>query len=110
MAKTGHSPRPLKVSNPVFRSCTLANSKTAKKRALQSEKRRQHNASRRSMLRTYVKKVIAAIKAGDHKAATEAFAVAQPILDRMATKGLIHKNKAARHKARLNARIKALAA
>ncbi|PSS72971.1 30S ribosomal protein S20 [Shewanella algae] len=88
----------------------MANSKTAKKRALQSEKRRQHNASRRSMLRTYVKKVIAAIKAGDYKAATEAFAVAQPILDRMATKGLIHKNKAARHKARLNARIKALAA
>ncbi|MGL4900160.1 MAG: 30S ribosomal protein S20, partial [Shewanella sp.] len=47
----------------------MANSKSAKKRALQSEKRRQHNASRRSMLRTYVKKVIAAIKAGDHKTA-----------------------------------------
>ncbi|MCF1428118.1 MAG: 30S ribosomal protein S20 [Shewanella sp.] len=88
----------------------MANSKTAKKRALQSEKRRQHNASRRSMLRTYVKKVIAAIKAGDHTAAVEAFAAAQPIVDRMATKGLIHKNKAARHKARLNAKIKALAA
>ena len=88
----------------------MANSKTAKKRALQSEKRRQHNASRRSMLRTYVKKVIAAIKVGDHTAAVEAFAAAQPIVDRMATKGLIHKNKAARHKARLNAKIKALAA
>jgi small subunit ribosomal protein S20 len=88
----------------------LANSKSAKKRALQSEKRRQHNASRRSMLRTYVKKVIAAIKSGDHKAATEAFAAAQPIVDRMATKGLIHKNKAARQKSRLNAKIKALAA
>jgi len=88
----------------------LANSKSAKKRALQSEKRRQHNASRRSMLRSYVKKVIAAIHAGDHKAATEAFNVAQPIVDRMATKGLIHKNKAARQKSRLNTRIKALAA
>ena len=88
----------------------MANSKSAKKRALQSEKRRQHNASRRSMLRSYVKKVIAAIQAGDHSAATEAFNAAQPILDRMATKGLIHKNKAARHKARLNTRIKALAA
>ncbi|MCL1036880.1 30S ribosomal protein S20 [Shewanella corallii] len=88
----------------------MANSKTAKKRALQSEKRRQHNASRRSMLRTYVKKVIAAVKAGDHAAAVEAFAAAQPIVDRMATKGLIHKNKAARSKARLNAKIKALAA
>ncbi|RLV61435.1 30S ribosomal protein S20 [Parashewanella curva] len=88
----------------------MANSKSAKKRAIQSEKRRQHNASRRSMLRTYLKKVIAAIKAGDHAAATEAFNAAQPIVDRMATKGLIHKNKAARHKARLNAKIKALAA
>ena len=88
----------------------MANSKSAKKRALQSEKRRQHNASRRSMLRTYVKKVIAAIKAGDHKTAAEAFAVEQPIVDRMATKGLIHKNKAARQKARLNAKIKAIAA
>ncbi|EDQ00641.1 30S ribosomal subunit protein S20 [Shewanella benthica] len=88
----------------------MANSKSAKKRALQSEKRRQHNASRRSMLRSYVKKVIAAIKAGDHKAATEAFNVAQPIVDRMATKGIIHKNKAARQKSRLNTKIKALAA
>lgn len=88
----------------------MANSKSAKKRALQSEKRRQHNASRRSMLRSYVKKVIAAINSGDHKAATEAFNAAQPIVDRMATKGLIHKNKAARQKSRLNTRIKALAA
>ncbi|WP_299492208.1 30S ribosomal protein S20 [uncultured Shewanella sp.] len=88
----------------------MANSKSAKKRALQSEKRRKHNASRRSMLRSYVKKVIAAINTGDHKAATEAFVAAQPIVDRLATKGLIHKNKAARHKARLNAKIKALAA
>ena len=61
------------------------------------------------MLRTYVKKIIAAIKAGDHKTAA-GFAVAQPIVDRMATKGLIHKNKAARQKARLNAKIKAIAA
>ncbi|MEI6858458.1 MAG: 30S ribosomal protein S20 [Shewanella sp.] len=88
----------------------MANSKSAKKRALQSEKRRQHNASRRSMLRSYIKKVIVAIKAGDHTAATEAFNVAQPIVDRMATKGIIHKNKAARQKSRLNAKIKALAA
>ncbi|AQS37543.1 SSU ribosomal protein S20P [Shewanella psychrophila] len=88
----------------------MANSKSAKKRALQSEKRRQHNASRRSMLRSYVKKVITAIKAGDHTAATEAFNAAQPIVDRMATKGIIHKNKAARQKSRINAKIKALAA
>ena len=87
----------------------MANIKSAKKRALQSEKRRQHNASRRSMTRTYLKKVIAAIASGVKAAATAAFAVAQPIMDRMATKGLIHKNKAARHKSRLSAQIKAMA-
>ena len=86
----------------------MANIKSAKKRAIQSEKRRQHNASRRSMMRTYVKKVRAAIESGDKTAAQEAFAAATPILDRMATKGLIHKNKAARHKGRLACQIKAL--
>lgn len=86
----------------------MANSKQAKKRAVQSEKRRQHNASRRSMMRTLTKKVIAAIEAGDKELATTQFAAAVPVLDRYATKGLIHKNKAARSKARLNAAIKAL--
>ncbi|CCQ09596.1 SSU ribosomal protein S20p [Pseudoalteromonas luteoviolacea B = ATCC 29581] len=86
----------------------MANIKSAKKRAVTSEKRRKHNASRRSMMRTFTKKVIAAIQAGDKEAATQAFAVATPILDRYATKGLIHKNKAARHKSRLAAKIKAL--
>ncbi|MEM0516257.1 30S ribosomal protein S20 [Pseudoalteromonas sp. YIC-827] len=86
----------------------MANIKSSKKRAVTSEKRRQHNASRRSMMRTYTKKVIAAIQAGDKEAAQAAFAVATPILDRYATKGLIHKNKAARHKSRLAAKIKAL--
>ena len=86
----------------------MANSKQAKKRAVQSEKRRQHNASRRSMMRTLFKKVIAAIEAGDKDTATKEFAAAQPILDRFATKGLVHKNKAARSKSRLNAAIKAL--
>ena len=86
----------------------MANIKSAKKRAIQAEKARKHNASRRSMTRTYVKKVVAAIAAGDKAAAQAAFDAAQPILDRMATKGLIHKNKAARHKTRLAAQIKAL--
>jgi len=86
----------------------LANIKSAKKRAVQSEKRRKHNASRRSMMRTYLKKVNAAIEAGDKQAAEAALTAAQPILDRMATKGLIHKNKAARHKSRLTAQVKAL--
>ncbi|WP_041393882.1 30S ribosomal protein S20 [Photobacterium profundum] len=86
----------------------MANIKSAKKRAITSEKRRQHNASRRSMMRTFFKKVIAAIEAGEKENATKAFADMQPVLDRMATKGLIHKNKAARQKARLTAKIKAL--
>ena len=86
----------------------MANIKSAKKRAITSEKNSQHNASRRSMMRTYFKKVVTAIEAGDKEAAQAEFAVATPILDRYATKGLIHKNKAARHKSRLAAKIKAL--
>ncbi len=87
----------------------MANIKSAKKRAIQAEKRRQHNASRRSMTRTCMKKVVAAIEAGNKEDAQAAYTAVVPVLDRMATKGLIHKNKAARHKSRLNAQIKALA-
>ena len=87
----------------------MANIKSAKKRAIQSEKRRQHNASRRSMTRTSLKKVLSAIASGDKEAAQAAYTAVTPLLDRMATKGLIHKNKAARHKSRLAVQIKALA-
>jgi len=87
----------------------LANIKSAKKRARQAEGRRQHNASRRSMMRTYMKKVVAAITAGDKEAATAAYQEAVPVLDVAAQKGLIHMNKAARHKSRFNAQIKAMA-
>ncbi len=86
----------------------MANSAQAKKRARQNEKRRQHNASLRSMVRTYLKKVDAAIATGVQADAQQAFAAAVPVLDRMADKGIIHKNKAARHKSRLNAQVKAL--
>ena len=86
----------------------MANIKSAKKRAIQSEKRRQHNASRRSMVRTFIKKVYAAIAAGDKEAAQNAFNDMQPLVDRHAAKGLIQKNKAARHKANLAAQIKAM--
>lgn len=86
----------------------MANIKSAKKRAIQAEKRRKHNASRRSMMRTCIKKVVAAIESGDKATAQDAYAAATPVLDRYATKGLIHKNKAARHKSRLAAQIKAL--
>lgn len=86
----------------------MANIKSAKKRAVQSEKRRQHNASRRSMMRTFVKKVYTAIAAGDKEAAQNAFSAMQPIVDRQSSKGLIHKNKAARYKSNLTAQINAM--
>jgi small subunit ribosomal protein S20 len=86
----------------------LANIKSAKKRAVQSEKRRKHNASRRSMMRTFIKKVYAAIATGDKETALKAFNEMQPLVDRQASKGLIHKNKAARHKSNLTAQINAM--
>ena len=88
----------------------MANSAQARKRARQNVKARKHNASLRSMVRTYIKRVIAAIASNDYAAATEAYKKAVPVIDRMADKGIIHKNKAARHKSRLNAQVKALAA
>jgi len=87
----------------------VANSAQARKRARQNVKQRQHNASLRSMVRTYIKKVVNAIATGEYTAATEAYKQAVPVIDRIADKGIIHKNKAARHKSRLNAHIKALA-
>jgi small subunit ribosomal protein S20 len=84
----------------------LANTKQAKKRVRQAENHRKHNASMRSMLRTYIKKVVATIATGDQKAATASLQEATPIIDRMVNKGILHKNKAARHKSRLTAHIK----
>ncbi len=86
----------------------MANIASAKKRARQAEKRRLHNAGYRSMLRTHIRKVVNAIEKGDKEIATTAYTDALPIIDRMAKKGLIHKNKAARHKHKLNAQIRAL--
>ncbi|MCK5880706.1 MAG: 30S ribosomal protein S20 [Sinobacterium sp.] len=87
----------------------MANSPQAKKRARQANVSRVRNASQRSMVRTYIKKVLAAIEAGDKAVATTAYAEMVPVLDRMADKGIFHKNKAARYKSRLNTQIKALA-
>ena len=86
----------------------MANIASAKKRARQSEKLRLHNASQRSMLRTFIKKVTNAIEAKDKKAAEDAFKAAVPVIDAMVSKGIIHKNKASRHKSRLNSHLKAL--
>ena len=87
----------------------MANTPSAKKRAKQAEKRRSHNASLRSMVRTYIKNVVKAVDAKDLPKAQAALDAAVPVIDRMADKGIIHKNKAARHKSRLNAHVKALA-
>jgi small subunit ribosomal protein S20 len=87
----------------------VANIKSAKKRARQSEVRRMRNASQRSMLRSSIRKVLKAIEARDKAGAEAAYQSAEPVMDRYAHHGLIHKNKAARHKSRLAAKIKALA-
>ncbi|MCB1646610.1 MAG: 30S ribosomal protein S20 [Pseudomonadales bacterium] len=88
----------------------MANSPQAKKRARQAEVRRRHNASQRSAMRTAIKKTIAAVDTGDFETARAAYLAAVPVLDRAVTHGLIHKNKASRHKSRLNTRVKELQA
>jgi small subunit ribosomal protein S20 len=93
-----------------FQEFHVANIKSAKKRAKQTVVRNARNTSQRSMLRTAVKRVLKALEANDAAAAEAAYKTAVPILDRYSSRGLIHKNKAARHKSRINARIKALKA
>ncbi|MBI3150186.1 MAG: 30S ribosomal protein S20 [Betaproteobacteria bacterium] len=88
----------------------MANSAQARKRARQTEKQRQHNTSLRSTLRTAIKKVQKAIKAGDPAAAQTVYQSSVAVIDRIADKKIIHKNKASRHKSRLSHAIKALAA
>ncbi len=87
----------------------MANSPQARKRVRQANKARTRNAGQRSMVRTYIKRVRAAVDAKDSGAAKAALADALPMIDRMASKGLMHKNKAARQKSRLNAAVKAIA-
>jgi small subunit ribosomal protein S20 len=87
----------------------MANTKGARKAARQSDKRRKRNASLLSSLRSAIKRVAKAIAAGDKAAARKILQDAASVIDRIADKKLIHKNKAARHKRRLAARIKALA-
>jgi len=86
----------------------VANSAQARKRARQTENRRKLNASQRSAMRTKIKQVQSAIASGDKDQARKAYLVAAPALDKAVSKGLIHQNKAARHKSRLNKHIRAL--
>jgi len=86
----------------------VANSASSKKRARQAVVRRTRNVGDRSMMRTTIKKVYYAIEAGDKSAAETAYKEACPVIDRIAGKGLIHKNKAARHKSRMNNNIRSM--
>lgn len=88
----------------------MANTKQAAKRARKSVKQRANNVSMRSEIRTAIKKIHTAIGTGDAAAALAAYKAEQSAIDSLARKGVIHKNKAARHKSRLAARIKALSA
>jgi small subunit ribosomal protein S20 len=87
----------------------LANTAQAKKRARQAEVHRQRNAGKRSAMRTSVKKAYKALGTGKKADAEVALKEASSMVDSMARKGMIHKNKAARHKSRLTKQIKALA-
>ena len=88
----------------------MANIKSAGKRARQAEKARKHNMAMRSLMRSKIKNVVKACDAGDKEAATAAYKDAVPVIDSMINKGIVNKNKAARHKSRLNTRIKGLSA
>jgi len=92
-----------------YRPRALANSASAKKRARQANISRSRNMGARAMMRTYIKKVYYAIEAGDKGAAETAYKDAVPVIDRTASKGLIHANKAARHKSRMNNNIRSMA-
>ena len=80
----------------------MANTASARKRVRQSETHRQHNVALRSRLRTAIKNVIKAVEANDKDLAKDAYKKAVPLIDSSVNKHLIHKNKAARHKSRLN--------
>ena len=86
----------------------MANSAASKKRARQAVKRNQYNSQIRAKVRTFVKKVVSAISAGNKKEAISGFTVMQKNVDQAVSKGLIHKNQAARKKSRLSTQIKAL--
>lgn len=87
----------------------MANTASARKRIRQTARRTERNAARKSRMRTFIKKVEAAIASGDKSVAADALQAAQPELQRAAGKGVIHRNTIARKISRLSARIKALA-
>ena len=87
----------------------MANIVSARKRARQAEKRRLHNMGLRSNVRTAIRKVLRAVEDGDKSAAEAAYKAVIPAIDRSVSQGIMHRNKAARHKSRLNQQLRALA-
>ena len=86
----------------------MANTKSAEKAARQAEKHRARNVALRSRMRTAVRKVTTAIAGGDKVAAQSTYKEAVPVIDTLVSKQIVHRNKAARHKSRLSARIRAM--
>ena len=86
----------------------VANTKSAEKAARQAEKHRAHNVTMRSRMRSAIRGVSDAIAAGKKEDAQKSYAVAVPIIDSMVNKQIVHRNKAARHKSRLAARIRGM--
>ncbi len=87
----------------------MANIQSAKKRARQNDKRRAHNMALRSRLRTAVRKVLTAVQKGKKDEAQQSYKAAEPEIDRMVSNGILRKNRAARYKSRLNAKVKGMA-
>ena len=87
----------------------MANIQSAKKRARQNIVRRTHNMALRSRLRGALRKVLTAVQAGDKAAAQQVYKAAMPEIDRLVSKGILRKNRAARYKSRLNAKVKGMA-
>lgn len=86
----------------------MANIQSAKKRARQNVKLRLHNMTLRSRMRTALRNVLRAVQAGDKDAAQASYKAAVPEIDRMVTKGIIRKKRAARYKSRLNTKVRAM--
>lgn len=86
----------------------MANIQSAKKRARQAIKRRAHNVAQRSRVRTEIRNVLKAIASGDKEAAKTQFAAVVPLIDRMATKGILRKSRAAHYKSQINTRLRAM--
>jgi small subunit ribosomal protein S20 len=103
-------PRAVAARNKFVREASMANTTSAKKATRKMARRTLINKSRRSRVRTFVRKVEEAIASGDLQAAAAAFKAAQPELMRAATKGVMHKNTASRKVSRLAARVKAISA